>query len=161
MGPSRARGFTLLEVLLVILVIALFSGLVGMLNPDSGTQQVRREGERLRGLLQLLREQAVLTNSEYGVRFEPDGYAVQRLEEHGRWTPNHEFARQTLAPNLSLSLETTDLLEHPYQGHDVPQLLVLSSDETTPFTLWLAYRRQPLLSLSSDGIQEPLLEPVE
>ena len=161
MGPSRARGFTLLEVLLVILVIALFSGLVGLLNPDSGTQQVRREGERLRGLLQLLREQAVLTNREYGLRFEPDGYAVQRLEEHGRWAPNQEFARQTLAPNLSLRLETTDLLDHPYQGHDLPQLLVLSSDETTPFTLWLEYRGQPLLSLSSDGIQEPLLEPVD
>ena len=76
-------------------------------------------------------------------------------------TPKGTALAGLLAKELRKRLETTDLLETPYEGHDLPQLLVLSSDETTPFTLWLEYRGQPLLSLSSDGIQEPLLEPVE
>ena len=67
----------------------------------------------------------------------------------------------TGGPNLRLRLEVPEAgptLGQAGRRSTTPQLLVLSSDETSAFTLWIEHRNTPLLSLSSDGLQEPRLE---
>lgn len=161
MQRSHSKGFTLVEVLVVVLIITLSAGMIGLINPDSASRQARREGDRLLALLQLLRQQAVLSNSDYGLRIEPDAYSVRRLDEQGQWLADHDWRAQRLPDNLRLRLEVPEAgptLGQAGRRSTTPQLLVLSSDETSAFTLWIEHRNTPLLSLSSDGLQEPRLE---
>ncbi|UXY50729.1 type II secretion system minor pseudopilin GspH [Pseudomonas tohonis] len=153
---NRARGFTLLEILVVILLVGLVAGLAGLAQGDNGGQEARREAERLGVLIALLREDAVLGHSQFGLRIEADGYSVQRLEADGRWRPAPGYRPQQLAPSLRLQLQRD---EHaPVATAGGPQLLVLSSDEVSPFTLHLELRGKPQLTLASDGLEEVRIE---
>ncbi|ULT73060.1 MULTISPECIES: type II secretion system minor pseudopilin GspH [Pseudomonas] len=161
MQRSHSKGFTLIEVLVVVLIIALSAGMIGLINPDSASRQARREGDRLLALLQLLRQQAVLSNSDYGLRIEPDAYSVMRLDDQGQWLADRDWRAQSLPGSLRLRLEIAEAspaLGQAVSRSALPQLLVLSSDETSAFTLRIEHRNSALLTLSSDGIQEPRLE---
>lgn len=159
----RTAGFTLLEVLVVVLVIGLLAGLTTLVQVDGGGQQARREAERLRSLIGLLREDALLGQSDFGLRIEPDRYSVQRLGEDGTWQPAPGYREQRLPDSLRLRLQLDDTA--PALGDSgrrpMPQVLVLSSDEVSPFTLQVEHRLTPVLSLASDGLEEVRLEPVE
>ncbi|WP_028630797.1 type II secretion system minor pseudopilin GspH [Metapseudomonas resinovorans] len=155
-----SAGFTLLEVLVVIVVIGLLAGLATLVQRDNGGQQALREAERLRSLLGLLREEAVLSHRDFGLRIDAEGYSVQRLNLDGQWQPAPDYRAQRLPANLRLHLQLDDEAPAPNRGErrQAPQLLVLSSDEVSPFTLRLEYRLVPLLALSSDGLEEVRLE---
>ena len=58
-GRGRtARGFTLLELLVVLVIVALVSSVVVLSMRDSLTSQLERDGERLSALLESARAQA-------------------------------------------------------------------------------------------------------
>lgn len=159
--PARqSRGFTLLEVLVVILMVGLLASTLTLAQSDHGPQHAKREAERLRSLLVLLREDAMLERQELGVRIEPDGYSVHRLDADGRWIPASDYRPQQLPDSLRLHLELGE--QAPGLGAPVPrpgpQLLVLSSDELTPFSLQIELRSRPVLELSSDGLEEVRVE---
>ncbi|KAF0866289.1 prepilin-type N-terminal cleavage/methylation domain-containing protein [Pseudomonas sp. LD120] len=161
MPRRHARGFTLLELLVVILLIALTAGLVGLVNTDSGPRQARHEAQRLQELLQLLRQEALLRYRDYGLRIEPERYWVVHLDAQGHWVTDHEFRAHRLPDHLRLRLEVPEagpILGTRSRRNDLPQLLVLSSDETSAYTVWIEYRNRALLSLSSDGLQDAQLE---
>ncbi|OEC52421.1 type II secretion system minor pseudopilin GspH [Pseudomonas sp. ENNP23] len=161
-SARRARGFTLLEVLVVILMVGLLASTLTLAQSDHGPQHAKREAERLRSLLGLLREDAMLERQELGVRIEPDGYTVHRLDADGRWLPASDYRPQQLPDSLRLHLELGE--QAPGLGAPVPgpgpQLLVLSSDELTPFSLQIEVRGRPVLELSSDGLEEVRVEPL-
>ncbi|MGE7957937.1 type II secretion system minor pseudopilin GspH [Pseudomonas sp. NPDC089530] len=148
-------GFTLLELLVVLVIVSLLAGLAGLVQSDSGGQKARREGERLQNLIGLLREDAVLNSVNHGLRLEPDRYAVQNLGRDGQWQADKRFKEYRLPGGLRL-----DLQEPRGQGKE-PQLWITSDDQLSPFTLLLEYHQQPLLSLSSDGVEEVRLAPVQ
>lgn len=154
-----ARGFTLLEVLVVIMIVGLLAGLVGLTQVDSG-QQARREAERLRSLIGLVRADALLNHRDYGLRLEEDRYSVLLRTNDGRWQPALQYREQQLPADIRLRLHVeVNLLEPdtPVSGKG-PQLLVLSNDEISPFTLRLEQRLTPVLSLHSDGLEEVRIE---
>ncbi|HEJ1606245.1 type II secretion system minor pseudopilin GspH [Pseudomonas aeruginosa] len=154
------RGFTLLEVLVVILLIGLLAGLVGVTQVDGSGQQARRETERLRSLVGLLRQDAMLSQRDYGLRIDQQGYSVQVLDLDGEWRLAPGYRPQTLPDSLRLDLQIGEngaTLGRARQNR-APQLLVLSNDEVTPFTLRLEYRQKPLYALSSDGLEEVRVE---
>ncbi|OLF51916.1 type II secretion system protein GspH [Pseudomonas chlororaphis] len=148
-------GFTLLELLVVMVIIGLLAGLVGLVQSDSGGQQARREAERLQNLIGLLREDAVLNNLSHGLRLEPDRYAVQNLDRDGQWQADKRFTEHRLPGELRLHLQ------EPRASGKEPQLWIMSDDQVSPFRLQLEYRQQPVLSLSSDGVEEVHVAPVQ
>lgn len=154
-----ARGFTLLEVLVVILIVGLLAGLTGLAQVDSG-QQARREAERLRSLIGLLRADALLNHRDYGLRLDEDRYSVLLRANDGRWQPALQYREQQLPADFRLQLQVEVELLDPASAPSgaVPQLLVLSNDEISPFTLRLEQRLTPVLSLHSDGLEEVRIE---
>lgn len=154
-----ARGFTLLEVLVVILIVGLLAGLVGLTQVDSG-QQARREAERLRSLIGLLRSDALLNHRDYGLRLDEDRYRVLLRATDGRWQPALQYREQQLPADIRLQLQVEANLLAPASAPSAkgPQLLVLSNDEISPFTLHLEQRLTPVLSLHSDGLEEVRIE---
>lgn len=149
-------GFTLLELLVVMVIVGLLAGLVGLVQSDAGGQQARREAERLQNLIGLLREDAVLNSVSHGLRLEPDRYAVLSLDRSGQWQADRRFKEHRLPGELRLNLQDPQ----PRVQNTEPQVWVLPDDQLSAFSLLLEYRQQPLLSLSSDGVEEVRLAPV-
>ncbi|WP_207260982.1 type II secretion system minor pseudopilin GspH [Pseudomonas sp. GW101-3H06] len=149
--PRRCRGFTLLELMIVIVLIGVLVGMVSFATGMNPARQASQEAQALAGMIRQLRERAVLESQEYGVRLSTDGYRAMRLDRRG-WEPVTAFYRwpDDLRPRLDHDGYFVSL------GADEgpPQLLMLSSDETSVFTLTFETGGRSWLTLSSDGIGE-------
>ncbi|MCE5364794.1 type II secretion system minor pseudopilin GspH [Pseudomonas anguilliseptica] len=167
--PSPAGGFTLIELLVVLVILGSLIGIavlsVGIAGPG---RELHNEAERLAGLIGVLAEEAVLDNQEYGLLLSREAYQVLRYEPlKQQWQALNDkpHALPTWA-ELSVELEGTALElpapegETARKGALVPQLLLLSSGEISPFRLRLNERRANglRLQLASDGFQLPKVE---
>jgi len=76
------RGFTLIEILVVVVIISFMTGLV-VVNFSAGGEDDLAEEEiiRLQQLLRFAHEQSVIRSQEYGVRFYKTGYRFMKLNE--------------------------------------------------------------------------------
>ena len=171
MHPRSQHGFTLLEVMLVVVIIAVLTGLATLALGGNQQRRLQHEAERLQQVLQLLRDEAEQQQLELGIRFTPNGYQVLRLDQVSlTWQSMqekpfsaHEFA---LPLAIHLQLEGNSLTPQADDGSEqwlsagqarrsapVPQLLFLSSGESSAFelSLGIADNQNPPLWLQSDG----------
>lgn len=147
-------GFTLLELLVVIMIVGLMAGLIGLVNGDTSGYKARREAQRLQNAIAVLREDAVLNGIGHGIRIEPELYTVMSLDQNDEWLPSKRFIEHQLPNGLRLNL----LGSSKRKDGMVPQIVMLADDQITPFKLLFEYHQRPLLSLSSDGVEEVRLE---
>lgn len=145
-----SRGFTLLELLVVMALIGVLLALVVPLLSASPAQQARQHGHELLMLLHELREQAVTEGREYGLHFDEQGYRSMMLQGNG-WQPMQAYPLPD-ALRFHLVLEGQPL--HLSERTQAPQLLVLSSDELSAFTLHYETAQGRLLSVASDGVND-------
>ncbi len=151
--PRHNRGFTLLELMVVVALIGVLLGVVSLATGNSPMRVARQEAGQLLQLVQQLREQAVIEGREYGVRIQRDEYRVMRLEPEG-WQATADV--HPLPQGLFLHLEQEG---QPLNlDGTLPQLLMLSNDELSAFVLSFASSEQVWMRLVSDGAGEPWLE---
>lgn len=153
--PGRCRGFTLLELMVVIALMGIVLGAVGLATGQSPGRQARQEAGQLLQLIQQLREQAVMEGREYGVRLARSEYQVFRLEPQGWRSAGSVHA---LPEGLQMRLEQEGRRLSFDGAIAVPQLLMLSSDEISQFVLSFVSVEQSWLSIVSDGIGGPLID---
>jgi general secretion pathway protein H len=79
MTPRRARGFTLLELLVVVSIIALATAGVGIAMRDSGQTLLDREAARLAALLESARAQSRAAGVPVRWRAERGGFRFEGL----------------------------------------------------------------------------------
>lgn len=152
-----SRGFTLLELLVVMVIVGILVSLltlsVGLLGEDG---PLRREAERLEALVQIAGEETMLHGFEMGLRFYRRAYefSIYR-DETDEWIPlvdDRLFRRRDIpeALELDLELEGRDVLlefEADENREYRPQVFIMSSGDITPFNL--RFRE----AFSSDGYQ--------
>jgi general secretion pathway protein H len=144
--PARDRGFSLLELLVVIAIIAIFVGAVVLQvgiasGPDHETE---REVARLKNVVDLAREEALLQTRDFGVFFTRSAYRFY-VYDHSlqSWTlplDDRLLTERMINQRLHLELVVEDrelVLPETFATEDdeepEPQILVLSSGEITPF----------------------------
>jgi len=84
------RGFTLLEVMLVLLLLGMISVGVVMTLPSSGstTEGTDWHAQRFSTLLQLAQDQALILNTEFGIQFNEQGYTFTSYDAiNKQWIP--------------------------------------------------------------------------
>ena len=131
-------GFTLLEVLVVLLMIGIILGFA-TLSVDLGGRErlLEQEAKRLQALLSVAQEEAILENRSLGLRLEADGYQFYQLDEAERWQvveADDSLRPRQLPALMRLSVEIDGLAVKTGDEEAVmPQIALLSSGELTPF----------------------------
>lgn len=151
----RCRGFTLLELMIVMVLAGLLLGMVSFAMSGNQARAARQDAEAIVGLVQQLRNRAVLEGQEYGVRLSTDGYRAVRLAGQD-WQPL--TALYPWPAELRLRLEQEGQFMSLGLDEGPAQLLALSSDETSEFSLTFFIQDKTLLRLSSDGISQVMLD---
>ncbi|MGD2055027.1 MAG: type II secretion system minor pseudopilin GspH [Gammaproteobacteria bacterium] len=143
--PLTERGFSLLELLVVIVIIAiLFTFTTLAIRGTSPEELIQTEAQRLDRLIQLALEEAILRGTEYGLEFKPDSYRFLLFIEN-TWQPleDDKLLRQRQLPEsmeFELEIEQIDVLvekqsddsESEDEDRPDPQVFILSSGEITP-----------------------------
>jgi general secretion pathway protein H len=101
-----SRGFTLIEVLVVVAIIVVIVGLAGVQLMRGPADIVREESEHLALLLRAAREEAILQGRVYAFGAGRETYRFLRLEPNGRLKPTADdevFRPQRLPPGITIS----------------------------------------------------------
>ena len=138
----RAPGFTLIEMLVVVVIAAILTGAVLLGLGGAGADQAhQRTLARLSASLEILCDQALLSGSVRGLRFHADGYDFWRYAD-GRWQPLAPEARPPAAswPGDSRpSVRIEDLHLRSAGNARLPQVVCSGIEPPTPFVVELGH----------------------
>ncbi len=133
--PKRQSGFTLLELLVVVVIVAiLFTYTTLAIRSNSPEDIIQEEAQRLERLVQLALEEAILRGEEYGIEISSDGYLFLRFTQN-RWTPvtDDKILRRRELPlemELEMRLEDTEIVISPGTVKKGSDKLSSSSDSS-------------------------------
>jgi general secretion pathway protein H len=137
MHAGARSGFTLIEMLVVVLIIGLASGIVIVNLGGDDRRTTEREATRLAGALEHAAALAQWRSETIGVSAEANVYRFWRRGTDGRWAAFRDddvLAPRTLPPELTLTPAS-------YAGGPVAADAVLPfrpSGRNEPYTLLLA-----------------------
>lgn len=146
-GRAAAAGFTLLELLVVVFIIAIMAGAavlsLGVVGAD---RESKREAQRLMTLLQLIQDESLMQGRDFGVLLGESGYRFYTYDYAAdTWVvplddnllKDHRL-KSPLRMELALDGRFVSLDREPAEdsAEDItPQISLLSSGEMTPFEI--------------------------
>jgi general secretion pathway protein H len=146
----RSKGFTLVEILVVMLIIAAVISLTVLsVNSTGRDSQLDEESRRIEGLVGLLHERALLEGRDFGLRIEPAAYEFVFYDtRRNRWLmmdQEREFRHRELPKGISFQLQLDSqtvvikAIDRNLTSGDPagPQVAIAASGEGTPFRLIL------------------------
>jgi general secretion pathway protein H len=146
---SPAGGFTLVEIMVVMVIIGITLGLVSINAIPSPRQDLQDEARRLSLLLQLARDEAIVRNRPVTFEATPERYHFL-VRNETRWEPvaNDDLLRERPFKNGPITL-----LLNPTSAGTVDPLRITFGREPVdkPFTLTLASGNNQV-ALHADGV---------
>lgn len=86
MAKQRSNGFTLIEILVVIVIISSLVGLaVFAIGSKPQKDQLERESMRLQSILRWTLDEALFQNNEWGINISENTYTFYRLNNKKKW----------------------------------------------------------------------------
>tara|TARA_R110001592_G_scaffold89078_1_gene262050 strand:+ start:35011 stop:35655 length:645 start_codon:yes stop_codon:yes gene_type:complete len=112
---KKSRGFTLLEVMLVLVIMGLLAGTVVFnISGQSGQDRLKKQVQRFQVVFSMASDYAVLNQQQLGLRIDSDKnqYSFMRLDEEQNWqliSGDKTFEAYTLPEEFTFELELNDL----------------------------------------------------
>jgi len=145
-------GFTLIEILVVVLIISILMGVV--VNSFGGVdreQTLRGYVERFALRIEIARDRALQSNREWGVHIDEDGVRFTEFDElNNKWVirANKPFNADSYDNRVVFTVVVEEfegaqatrisrLVDDGFsdQEDEVPSIVLFSSGETTPFEI--------------------------
>jgi general secretion pathway protein H len=167
-----ARGFTLVEILVVVVIIGIVTaGILLSVNVTGRDRDLEHESDRLLALFNYAREQAELQTREYGIMFQDDGYEFLTYDtRRDTWRSVFEddaLRARRLPDGLGFRLSVDArpvVLTRPKDAKDkTPQVMIFSNGDLSSFAATLEREggvRSVTLTEDSQGqvIEQPMVE---
>jgi len=144
-----ARGFTLLELLVVLVIVGITLGAVSLNALPSKRQELQNDAQRIALLLQLARDEAIVRNRPIAFEADADRYRFLLFQD-GKWQPlqqddmfrEREFKRSPVTFSVS-----------PPSAEQTAPLRIIFGREPVgiPFVLTLA-AGDDQVAIRADGI---------
>ena len=171
-APRAVRGFTLIEILVVVVIIGLVSaGMLLSISLTGRDRDLEKESDRLLALFTYAREQAELQTREYGILFQDDGYEFLAYDpRRAAWRSVFEdevLAARKLPDGLGVKLMVDArpvVLSRPKNATDkTPQVMIFSNGDLSAFAATLerdAGVRSVTLAPDDKGVivEQPMVE---
>ncbi|WP_165874596.1 type II secretion system minor pseudopilin GspH [Cocleimonas flava] len=138
------KGFTLIEIMVVIVIVAVLMGAVTLSFPPAGDKLLKENTERFSALISLAQDESILQSAEIALEIDDKGYGFYR-NENNSWTAlseapfNKREFPSSITSKLYLDGISTNLEERENEN---PQIVFLSSGEMTPFTYELFFEKK-------------------
>lgn len=168
----RLRGFTLIEILVVVVIIGVLATSMVLSLGDTGRDRaMEQERDRLSALIAYVREQGELQTLEYGLHLTPTGYRFTVYDNRNNaWMPENlddVLRARNLPDGLSFALvlegravvlDPADTRQLGADTPDVsPQIMLFSNGDLNSFELTIrrpsANRSVTLRSTESGKIE--------
>jgi len=138
--PLQQKGFTLVELMVVVVIIGIMLTTVVFTLGDKRLEQLEDESRRVVALLGVATEEAILQSQELAFVVEDGEYRFLRLDkDNNKWLPLNDdsLLRARAVPSemkVEVSVENMPpaLLDEEDSN---PRVFILSSGEMTPFEL--------------------------
>jgi general secretion pathway protein H len=185
---SNLSGFTIIELLVVIFIIGLFSSFVLISISDSFLRELRNEAENFQKIIISSSEEAIFSSSELALDLDNNGYSLLKLDRlSGSWIPFNFHSSNyynlpesieiiwkvegfTYANSGSLDVNkgylkniiNTETYNDNFEG--TPDIFLMSSGEISVFEVYFIAKDdknyETIFRLKSDGFSSPSIERV-
>lgn len=148
----KNAGFTLLEMLLVLLLMGTALGLVGLGGASDPAREARQQARGVLELLHLGQHLAVLEGREYGLCVAVGG--VQLMNRQGQGWVKHG---RGLSSAYDLHLRVEDRQQALGLACERPQVLLSGTEADSAFSLHLQMHGRSMAHVAGDGHNVPYL----
>jgi general secretion pathway protein H len=150
------RGFTLLEVLVVVVILAVLVSLVTVRIAPDARQSLREEATRLAAVLGHARDEAVVTGAAFAWQADLNGYRFVRRDPDRVWRTvegDPTLGARTFPAGVGLAaVETPERTTNA-----TPAIVIAPTGASGPFRITLALDEHRV-HVSSNGSGRPVVE---
>ena len=132
---TKQKGFTLIEIMVVVVMVAILMGAVMMSFPQTDKALLKENAGRFRVLLSLAQDEAILQSRDMALAINQNGYEYFRRES-GEWAVYSEgsFVARELMGDIPSDLFLEGIaIKLKERAKTKPQIIISTSGELTPF----------------------------
>jgi general secretion pathway protein H len=148
--PTKAllkqSGFTLIEILIVIVIVGITLTFALLSFGDfGGERRIIVAAEHFVNYVKLTQQQAILEAGTLGIKLQPTGYQVLRYSSDGLWNQMPDksiYAYQSVPSNAKIEWKST------IKSNKSPNIVINASGDMSPFTVtFTKVNKQPIISV--------------
>ena len=162
----KSSGFTLLEIMIVVVIVGLLASVVAPMVSKSADDLLKEQADRFIALVKLSQDESILQSRQLGLKVDAEGYSfLQQQDDSNDWIFFSEgpFRQRKLSSStktslyldgidVSLAKDTEEVLDEEGEKKLKPHIFILSSGEMTPFSYELAFSTGSRIKVEFDAI---------